>query len=64
MEKSKQIVSPRNPFNWMPEIELKELGVCKHPKPADKTSIGYDCMYREAYSLSLIRELLYRQMFH
>lgn len=26
MEKSKQIVSPRNPFNWMPEIELKELG--------------------------------------
>ena len=42
MEKSKQIVSPRNPFNWMPEIELKELGVCKHPKPADKTSIGYD----------------------
>ncbi len=42
MEKSKQIISPRNQFNWMPEIELKELGVCKHPKPADKTSIGYD----------------------
>ena len=42
MEKSKQIISPRNQFNWMPEIELKELGICKHPKPADKTSIGYD----------------------
>lgn len=23
---SKQIVSPRNPFNWMPEIELKRAG--------------------------------------
>lgn len=64
MEKSKQIVSPRNPFNWMPEIELKELGVCKHPKPADKTSSVTTYMYRGAYSLSPIRELSYRQMFH
>lgn len=29
-------------FNWFPEIELKELGACKHPHPADKNAIGYD----------------------
>ena len=37
----------RNPFNWMPEIELKELGTCKHPTPADKTAIGYDLYVAE-----------------
>lgn len=43
--KNSKIISKteiRNPFDWMPEIELKELGSCTHPKPADKTSIGYD----------------------
>ena len=46
----RQVVSKteiRNPFNWMPEIELKELGSCKHPTPADKTAIGYDLYVAE-----------------
>ncbi len=42
MEEQKQEVKRRNLFNWMPVIELKELGDCRHPKPADKASIGYD----------------------
>ncbi len=41
MEEQKQEVKRRNPFNWMPVIELKELGACKHPKPVG-ASIGYD----------------------
>lgn len=32
----------QKPFDWMPVIELKELGTCKHPKKADRQSIGYD----------------------
>lgn len=32
----------QKPFDWMPEIELKELGNCKHPARADRQSIGYD----------------------
>ncbi len=42
MEEQRQEVKRRNPFNWMPTIELKELGTCQHPQPADKTAIGYD----------------------
>ncbi len=42
MEEVRQKVKVRNAFNWMPTIELKELGTCKQPKPADKTAIGYD----------------------
>lgn len=32
----------QQPFDWMPTVELKELGACKHPKRADRQSIGYD----------------------
>lgn len=30
------------PFNWMPGIEIQELGPCKYPTPSDGLSIGYD----------------------
>lgn len=48
MEEPKQRVRQRVPFDWMPVIELKELGTCQHPKPADKTSIGYDLYVPES----------------
>lgn len=48
MEEPKQRVRQRVPFDWMPVVELKELGTCQHPKPADKTSIGYDLYVPES----------------
>lgn len=38
----------QKPFDWMPVIELKELGPCKHPVRADKQSIGYDLCVTES----------------
>lgn len=59
MEGTKQRVKPHIPFDWMPEIELKELGACQHPKPADKNSIGYDLyvptnIYIEPHSRTIV----------
>lgn len=43
MEKTRRrLIVQRKPFDWLPEIELCELGSCQHPKPADRNSIGYD----------------------
>lgn len=37
----------QKPFDWMPVIELKELGACKQPIRADRQSIGYDLCVSE-----------------
>lgn len=42
MKEQKKESKGFKPFKWTPEIELKELGACEHPKPADGTAIGYD----------------------
>ena len=46
MENNKQR-EVRNPFNWMPEIDIQELGHCKYPKQNDRFSIGYDLFVPE-----------------
>lgn len=30
------------PFDWMPDVEIKELGPCKWPRQSDRQAIGYD----------------------
>jgi len=48
MERNGKEIRQRIPFNWMPVIELKELGYCQHPKPSDPDAIGYDLYVPES----------------
>jgi len=48
----------QKPFDWMPEIELKELGHCKHPARADRQSIGYDLYVPETVIVPAHRRMV------
>lgn len=42
MSEQKEIKPVRHPFDWMPTIEIKNLGSGERPSIARKGSIGYD----------------------